>query len=115
MEHFKQTYEGENTSVIHLYMPVTQLQRFFSQSYLIYTYIYIAFIIEICKHTHRKQEPAFINPHVQPSLNKTCQQQQLGSAALKAIVTILGPPFWKLTKSEYFWSCFQREKQPNVL
>ena len=45
-------------------MPVTQLQQFFSQNFLIYTYIYIyiAFIIEICKHTHRKQEPAFINP-----------------------------------------------------
>ena len=54
MEHFKQTYRGENTSIIHLYMPVTQLQQFFSQNYLIYTYIYIAFIIEICKQTHRK-------------------------------------------------------------
>lgn len=114
MEHFKQTYEGENTSVIHLYMPVTQLQRFFSQSYLIYTYIYIAFIIEICKHTHRKQEPAFIN-----STCATQPQQDLSATATRLRCPESDRDHFRATLLEInqiriFLSRLERNK-PNVL
>ena len=97
-------------------MPVTQLQQFFSQNYLIYTYIYIyiAFIIEICKHTHRKQEPAFINPTC-----ATQPQQDLSATATRLRCPESNHDHFRATlldsnQIRIFPSCLERDK-PNVL